>query len=297
MCFMFVFWATCEDDNKITLIEAEMEARMKPVWHLDSDLLIIDQHMEKFGMEFCSAVTLLWGGCWWSTSWSSCRAASLSEIPCDSYHGIRESLGSVAFDSPAWPALSIYLYLCLPDGLSLHPNGPSPLKRRVLPSRTTQRADNSLSFWHQDSNNGNVDSFPRNVRDSAHTRRSGGLCDSLCKQNPLETFVDANDKSRRFTGPPAPSERPHGGSSITQQERHKEDQGMKAGETSAMWARGIRGNSEWASISFSFPLRWGRGGCLCQIEREEGADQEVGVALFKLPLLSVAHTGGLRMIN
>lgn len=29
------------------------------------------------------------------------RDASLSEIPCDSYHGIKESVGVVAFDSPA----------------------------------------------------------------------------------------------------------------------------------------------------------------------------------------------------
>lgn len=169
----------------------------------------------------------------WSTSWSSCRAASLSEIPCDSYHGNQESLGLFAFDSPAWPALSIYLDLCLPDGLSLHLSGPSPLKRRVLPSRTTQRADNRLLF-HFDTKIVTMAMLTvfleMYVRDSAHTRPAGGLCDSLCKQNPLETFVDGNDKSRRFTGPPAPSERPHGGSSITQQERHKEDQGMKAGD-------------------------------------------------------------------
>lgn len=142
-----------------------------------------------------------------------------------------------------------------------------------------------FSFWDQDSNIGIVDSFPLNVCRRLRSHRPGGLrlCDSLYKQNSLETFVQGNNKTRRFTGPPTPSGLTAAAASLSRKETKRiKEWKQETEETFAMWASRIRGNSEWGRSSSSFPLQWGREGCLLQIDVEEAAHQEVW-RIYHLP--------------
>lgn len=92
--------------------------------------------------------------------------------------------------------------------------------------------------------------------------------------------MDGNDKSRRFTGPPTPSGLTAAAASLSKKETKRIKEWKH--ETFTMWARRIRGNSEWGRSTSSLPLRWAREGGLLQTEIEEAADQEVW-RIYRLP--------------
>lgn len=159
----------------------------------------------------------------------------------------------------------------------------SSLRRRVVLSpcrqwailslfrRTAVNYEVKVCLKKKDNHNGNVDNLPLNVFKRLHSRMPWWFASMWLFMQINFTLQQRQEPANCWANR---TEWPRGGGSITQQERNKEDQGIKSGrgmKHSQCEHAGSEGIWNWPGVRSSFPLRRGGKICLPRIEIEKPA--------------------------